>query len=133
MAHTLHKYLRLLGLCLPLAGCATLDSVLSPHDPDLALPDPVVLQLPATACDRSATVPDQYDPYVPAGVTRVKWEDMDGETTIAACLRALADHPGHPRLLTLLAQGYRKAGRNEEAHETIKTAARQNYPYALYL
>ena len=129
MAHTLHNGLRLLVLCLPLAGCVTLDSgaLLGGARP---VPQVAVAPLDATGCDRAAASPNNPDNA--AGVAPVDWNQLDASAAIAACQQALAAHPDHPRLLSQLARAYQKGEQRQQAYETMAAAARQDYPYALY-
>ena len=84
---------------------------------------------PVTDCDRLAAHPSDPDRVV-EGVARA---DMDLPAAIAACQRAVAEHPGSGRLNYQLARSLGYSGRGAEAEPNRQAAVAAEYPQALFV
>src|SRR5690606_24487304 len=85
------------------------------------IPAEAVADIGITKCDRLATV--STDPDRVPGVTPVTWNKLNAAAVISACEKALAKHPNHRRLQTLLARGYLYVGLYDKAYVEASKAA----------
>ncbi|MCE7525447.1 tetratricopeptide repeat protein [Alloalcanivorax xenomutans] len=129
---------RLIAGLLPwlLAGCASagyqmpdlsLDGLFSSDQ--AAARDQPVANIGITHCDQLTTHEDDWDRV--KGISPVEGEDIDIASAIAACEKALAEHPGHRRLQAELARAYAEAFRYDEAFRLSGQAAEAGSLYAL--
>ncbi|MCZ6592664.1 MAG: peptidoglycan-binding protein [Alphaproteobacteria bacterium] len=82
----------------------------------------------AQDCDRLAAHPS--DPFLPADVTGVAFEDIDADRAIEACELALALNAGDMRHQLQLARSLHKAERLDEAVAYYQQAGLQGHPLA---
>lgn len=98
---------------------------ISSSKPVLAAEPPPVR---AQDCDRLAAHPS--DPFLPADVTGVAFEDIDADRAIEACELALALNAGDMRHQLQLARSLHKAERLDEAVAYYQQAGLQGHPLA---
>ncbi|SMX38391.1 trypsin-like peptidase domain-containing protein [Maliponia aquimaris] len=94
-----------------------------------ALADRMAENAEVQACDRIAG--DMYHPDRAAGLMLqpgVRFDDIDAEPGIAACLAALDAFPNHPRLTAFLAEALTAAKRYDEALPIYRAAAEAGDP-----
>jgi uncharacterized protein len=82
----------------------------------------------AASCDQLASSP--LDPAVPLG-TGVRFEDVDADAAIGACVDAVAANPDNAKLRFQLARAYDVAEQFDKAIAEYRAAADQGYALAL--
>jgi TPR repeat protein/V8-like Glu-specific endopeptidase len=93
--------------------------------PSDSLADRMAADADVQECDRSAG--DSFHPDRAKGLMLqegVRFEDIDPDRGLAACLRALESFPDHPRMTAFLGEALAAAERYEEALAAYRSAAR---------
>jgi len=86
---------------------------------------PAVASAPETECDRLAA--DPTDPMKLASVRGVTYEALLAAPALAACEKAVADHPLEPRLMSQYSRSLYKTDNLTEAYEWARKAADLGY------
>ncbi|SNS63673.1 trypsin-like peptidase domain-containing protein [Antarctobacter heliothermus] len=103
---------------------AAMQPVPAPAPPEPTQAERMAADTDVQDCDRLAG--DRYHPDRARGLMLAKgmvFEEIDPDPAIAACRRALANFPDHPRLTGFLAEALSAADRSDEAFAAYRTAA----------